>query len=136
MPIHHLMLRSHTLQPLSREHHAALKLAKVCERAALSGDGAKVSRACQQAIQAYAGGLEAHFLTEELTLLPLLSEPLEQALVARTLADHRQLYALLGGLQQNDAEALNNFGKCLTSHVRFEERELFPVLEIKLAIQN
>jgi hemerythrin-like domain-containing protein len=130
------MLRSHALQPLSREHHAALKLAKVCERAALSAEGAQVSRACQQAIQAYASELEAHFLIEELTLLPLLSEPLEQALVARTLADHRQLHALLVGLHQHDAEALNNFGKCLTAHVRFEERELFPVLERKLAIQN
>jgi hemerythrin superfamily protein len=45
------------------------------------------------------------------------------------LADHRQLRGLLTGLQQNDVKALNSFGKDLTAHVRFEERELFPVIE-------
>lgn len=123
------MKRSPMLQPLSREHHTALTLAKACEHAALSGDTAMVSQACQRAIRAFTDELDAHFKIEEQSLLPLLTSPETQALVQRTLADHQRLRGLLTGLQKNNVKALNNFGKCLTAHVRFEERELFPVLE-------
>jgi iron-sulfur cluster repair protein YtfE (RIC family) len=123
------MKRSPTLQPLSREHHTALVLANACERAAQTGDAALVKLACQRATHALLNDLEAHFNIEEQTLLPLLQTPETQALVQRTLADHRQLRGLHDDLLQNDSEALNNFGKCLAAHVRFEERELFPALE-------
>lgn len=123
------MKRSPILQPLSREHHTALTLAKACERAALSGDAAMVSQACQRAIRAFANELDAHFKIEEQSLLPLLTSPETQALVQRTLVEHQLLRGLLEGLRQNDVEALNNFGNYLSSHVRFEERELFPVIE-------
>ncbi len=126
------MRRSPALQPLSREHHAALKLAKACERAVLSADAAEVERACRRAMEVYASELEAHFAVEEQKLLPLLHGTPDQPLVERMLTEHRQLYALLDGLRQNDAEILARFGKCLTAHVRFEERELFPALESKL----
>ncbi len=123
------MKRSATLQPLSREHHTALVLAKACEKAAQTGDAVLVNLACQRASHAFSNELEAHFNIEEQTLLPLLSSPETQVLVQRTLSDHRQLRSLLEGLLQNESEALSNFGKCLAAHVRFEERELFPVLE-------
>ena len=123
------MKRSPTLQPLSREHHTALTLAKACERAAQSRDVAMVSHACQRAIRAFSNELNPHFLIEEQSLLPLLQGGETQQLVQRTLEDHRELRGLLDGLQQNDAEALNRFGQCLMAHVRFEERELFPVIE-------
>lgn len=119
-------------QPLSREHHTALKLAKECERVAPSSDEAEVAKACRRAIDAYESELEPHFAIEERTLLPLLNGTSNQPLAERTLADHRQLRALLDGLRSNDAEALGRFGRCLTAHVRFEERELFPVLESRL----
>jgi len=121
--------RSAALQPLSREHHTALALAKACERAAQSGTAEQVGSVCQRAIQAYANELEPHFQIEEQSLLPLLKGAVTQLLVQRTLADHLQLRALLKDLQQNDADALASFGKCLSAHVRFEERELFPALE-------
>jgi hemerythrin-like domain-containing protein len=123
------MKRSPALQPLSREHHTALTLAKACERAAQSGDAAMVNQACQRAIRAYANELELHFQVEEQSLLPLLQSAETQPLLQRTLADHQRLRGLLTGLQQNDAEALSSFGNCLSAHVRFEERELFPVIE-------
>ncbi len=123
------MKRSAILQPLSREHHTALSLAKTCERAALSGESAQIEQACQSAILAISAELEPHFQIEEQSLLPLLNSPETKALVQRTLADHERLRALLDGLQQTDVVALDDFGKCLTAHVRFEERELFAVLE-------
>lgn len=123
------MKRNATLQPLSREHHTALTLAKACERAAQSGTAEQVGAVCQRAIQAFANELEPHFQIEEQSLLPLLKNAEAQPLVRRTLADHLQLRALLKDLRQNDAAALDSFGKCLSAHVRFEERELFPALE-------
>ncbi len=123
------MKRSTILQPLSREHHTALTLAKASERAAQSGDEVLVSQTCQRVIRAYANELEPHFQFEEVSLLPLLHGTATQPLVVRTLADHQQLRGLINALRQNDAGALDNFGKCLSAHVRFEERELFPVLE-------
>jgi hemerythrin-like domain-containing protein len=123
------MKRSPALQPLSREHHTALSLANACVRAALSGDAALVRLACQRAITSYTNELDAHFKTEEQSLLPLLTSPETQALVQRTLVEHQMLRGLLDGLRQNDVEALNNFGKYLAAHVRFEERELFSVIE-------
>lgn len=126
------MQRSPALQPLSREHHTALKLAQACERVAGSSDAAEVERTCRRALAACASELKAHFEAEEQTLLPLLSGTREQPLAERTLAEHRQLYAMLDGLQRNDAATLGRFGQCLAAHVRFEERELFPVLEGRL----
>jgi len=126
------MNRSSALQPLSREHHGALSLAKACERAAQSGDAAQVGEACERAIQAYAHELEPHFQYEERSLLPLLHGVEMRPLVERTLADHRLLRGLLDGLRQHDVEALADFGRCLAEHVRFEERELFQALESRL----
>jgi hemerythrin-like domain-containing protein len=123
------MKRSPALQPLSREHHTALSLANSCARAAKSGDAGLINVSCQRAINLYKDELETHFKIEEETLLPLLTSADTQILVQRTLLEHQMLRGLLEGLQQNDVEALHNFGKYLAAHVRFEERALFPVLE-------
>lgn len=123
------MKRNINLQPLSREHHTALTLAKACERAAQSGDAKLVAKTCERAMLAFSDELEPHFQVEEQSLLPLLHNAENKILEQRTLADHRQLRALLDGLRQNDIESLDNFGKRLSAHVRFEERELFPALE-------
>jgi hemerythrin-like domain-containing protein len=123
------MKRNPILQPLSREHHTALTLAKACEHAAKSEDEALVKQTCQRVIRVFSNQLEPHFQTEEISLLPLLHGKETQLFATRTLADHRQLRGLIGALRVNDVEALENFGKCLSAHVRFEERELFPVLE-------
>lgn len=123
------MKRSPFLQPLSREHHATLVLARACERAGGSGNAGDVAATCTRALREYAAQIEAHFDLEEQHLLPLLQGDAGQVLVQRTLAEHRALRALLDGLRQNDATALARFGETLAAHVRFEERELFPAIE-------
>jgi len=123
------MKRSAALQPLSREHHTALTMAKACEQAALSGDDALVNRVCRRVVRSYSSELARHFQNEEDALLPKLRGTDAFALIERTLADHQQLREKFEVLKQNDAETLGSFGRCLAAHVRFEERELFPVLE-------
>lgn len=123
------MKRTPALQPLSREHHTALSLAKSCERAVQSRDIELVGSTCRRVIKAFSDDLEPHFQIEEQTFLPLLNGAEFEQLKLRTLADHQQLRALQDGLQQHDIEALDCFGKLLSAHVRFEERELFQVLE-------
>lgn len=130
------MKRSTALQPLSREHHTALTLAKACGRAAQSGDAEQVNKVCRRVIRVFADELEPHFQIEEQTFLPLLHSAENQPLAQHTLADHQQLRDLLDGLRRNDARALDLFGKHLSEHVRFEERELFPVLENLLPISR
>ncbi len=73
--------------------------------------------------------LEPHFQNEEMNFLPRLANGGQDALIRRTLKDHEQLRALALTAQQGDQHALQNFGKLLAEHVRFEERELFPALE-------
>lgn len=88
-----------------------------------------MSQTCERVTRAFAEELEPHFQTEELSFLPLLRSKETQPLAERTLADHQYLRGLINALRQNDVGALEDFGKCLSAHVRFEERELFPVLE-------
>lgn len=123
------MKRSPFLQPLSREHHGALSLAKACERAAASGDVEHVRQACERVRREYPQALEPHFQEEERTLLPLLRDTPGAPLAARTLADHQTLRGLVEALSGNDASTLGRFGRSLAAHVRFEEHELFPALE-------
>lgn len=130
------MKRSPKLQPLSREHHTALTLAKACERAALSGEDEPMAQACLRAIRAFSDELEPHFQIEERTFLPLLNSPQTLPLAQRTLAEHRQLRVLLEGLRRKDATALASFASCLTEHVRFEEKQLFVALEQVLQAQE
>lgn len=123
------MKRAPALQPLSREHHTALTLAKACERAAQSRDEEQVAAACLRVLRVFPAELEPHFQLEEQSFLPLLRDGENGPLDRRVREDHQRLRALLDGLRQNDAEALARFGRLLSDHVRFEERELFPVLE-------
>lgn len=113
------MRRDPRLVPLSREHHAALRLG----RALIAGTGGEL-------LVQMRAELRAHFDEEERDLLPVLREAGEAALVARLLDEHRTLERLFDDAQagRRSAEA----GEALIAHVRFEERELFPVFEAQL----
>jgi hemerythrin-like domain-containing protein len=123
------MKRHERLQDLSREHHAALRLALHARRAASSGDHALIDAAAAAVIAAFHTELNPHFVVEEQTLLPLLTQPGEGEVVARIEREHAELRRLSARLQEPDAVTLAAFGELLNAHVRFEERELFPLLE-------
>ena len=110
------MKRHPRLVQLSREHHVALRLG----RQLLAGGAAARLGAEHDA-------LAAHFAEEERGLLPLLEAHGHAALAQRLNAEHAQLRTLFAAALQGEREA--EAGQALIDHVRFEERELFPVVE-------
>lgn len=125
------MKRSQELISLTREHHAALVLAR---RAVIASREPGLSRELAAALpHIFARELKPHFLIEEELLLPPLVDAGEHVRVARILDEHRQLRALAHDSGRSDPAVLASFGLLLEAHVRFEERELFPLAEAILS---
>lgn len=119
------MKRDHRLVELSREHHTALKLARQLKRASIS------RRECDTAsrmLRALRIDVDFHFEEEEVRLLPVLWRCGRADLAERLCTEHSELRALL--CEAEDGPALELLGKRLEAHVRFEEREMFPGLEV------
>ena len=119
------MKRHADLLQLSREHHSALKLARLARFASDAGNPEAIAQAAQTITSKFAEEIEAHFLAEEKGVLPALLAHGATDLVNRTLDEHKILRALNQQLQQPDGATLARFGQMLYDHVRFEERELF-----------
>lgn len=110
------MRRHPHLVPLSREHHAPLRLG----RHLLGGRG-------EDELARMLPSLKAHFREEERSLLPLLETNAEHLLAQRLRAEHEALEALFDAARRG--ERLADAGRALIEHVRFEERVLFPRIE-------
>lgn len=124
------MKRHPALTGLSREHHAALVLANRARRAA--ADPQLASELLATLCMRWTAEIEPHFQQEEQTLLPMLEAAGEGTACARTRAEHDQLRQLAAQLLAGEAQALPDWGAALEQHVRFEERELFPLAEQSL----
>lgn len=71
-----------------------------------------------------------HFREEEEQLFPLVADSEEaKPLITRALLEHQQLHALAGRLASGDQTLIRDVAELLEAHVRFEERELFPLIE-------
>jgi len=128
------MKRHPDLLQLSREHYAALKLARDARRAAGSGNANEVAALAQRVVALFAAELDPHFRVEEQGILVLLAEAGEHDLAGRTLADHAELRRLARRLATPDAETLLGFAELLGTHVRFEEREVFEAAQARLGV--
>jgi hypothetical protein len=119
------MKRSEQLKSLSHEHHQALFVAK-----RLRDEGIDAAAAF---VEFWKLEGELHFRIEEEVLLPGsgLEGPGSDPDVARMLDDHldirRRARRILDGTASEGE--YGQLGVALTSHVRFEERELFPRIE-------
>ena len=122
------MKRHPALSRLSREHHAALVLAKHAQRASSETNDFQ-TRLASEIVDTFEREIEGHFRLEESCLLPPLEKAGQTLPVGRTLSDHAALRKLASRLATGDISCLNMFGDLLAAHVRFEERELFPLAE-------
>lgn len=135
------MKRDKNLHPLSWDHHAALTSVVFTRKQIRSGAGRERQ---QQIAREYAVfyeiGLLPHFRHEEEWLLPRYFRHVEadDPGVIRLLTDHVKLHRLFLDLSQaldsgrELATPLTALTDLLESHVRFEERELFPRIESAL----
>ena len=117
------MKRHPRLQPLSDDHHRALVLARMAKRSS----GADAWREIQER---FARELEPHFRIEEDWLFPELETAGEIGLAARARGDHARLREQVRAA--HGPTSARELGALLEAHVRFEERELFPRMEIFL----
>ncbi|MCA9580347.1 MAG: hemerythrin domain-containing protein, partial [Myxococcales bacterium] len=113
---------------LSSEHHRALMWAR---RLSASADEWDPDQDLELA-RFLDGELWPHFAVEEEVLLPALLAQGEDRVVRKTLDDHRFLFAKADAVKAGHREDAMAFGRRLGQHVRFEERELFPLCEAKL----
>lgn len=122
------MQRDKNLRNLSSDHHKALALVRDIKKLCQDGSSDQVLIARVKAI--FNNEILPHFEIEECSVLPELTKVSEEALVQRTLEDHKQLKNLVIHLDQSDN--LIKFAEKLKEHVRFEERELFEACQSTL----
>lgn len=121
------MKRAEALRPLSREHLVALLAAKRLKEA---GD---LREATQAFLEFWEEEGARHFRVEEEVLLPTWAAhgEINRDGVMRMLSEHlairREALRLAGG--KATLEEARQLGVVLHDHVRFEERELFPMVE-------
>jgi hypothetical protein len=121
--------RSDALRSLSRDHHHALTVALELRRA----DDPILAASTFREFWNDEGAL--HFRVEEEVLLPMweLLGTVDADAAARLAREHRQLRAAAITLgQEPSREVVQQLGEKLAAHVRFEERELFPLIEADL----
>ena len=132
------MKRDEHLHPLGWDHHAALtSVVFVRKHLDRGADLDTLERIAGQFRTFHAEALVPHFRHEEEWLLPLLFDhvPEDDSMIIRTLVDHVALHRLVKCLDDAEADvehltaALRALTDRLESHVRFEERELFPRVE-------
>lgn len=128
--------RQEALLPLSRDHHHALSHARRLKTSAASDDRAVRTRAADDFINFYLGRALHHFREEEeLFFPPAIEHDEARPLVARAVMEHLNIHRMVGLLKHDLAKAaitperMSEISEALRLHVRFEEDELFPLIE-------
>ncbi|MEN2750952.1 hemerythrin domain-containing protein [Psychrobacter sp. FBL11] len=133
------MKRAPQLQPLSRQHHLGLHIGRHAKECA---DNPQEITAHWQALSSYIHDMQAHFSIEDnLITKALLPHQATQPKVASVLNTMKEQHRLLNNMKteiqttQTCEETIitvgqvKQLGNLLYDHLRFEERELFPIVE-------
>lgn len=133
------MKRANQLQPLSRQHHLGLNIARHAKEC--PDDHAAITKHWSS-LTSYLSDMHEHFHIEDTlianALLPYKETQSEIASVLETLEkQHKSLYEFMAKIktstESKDNEVtvveVKQLGTLLYDHIRFEERELFPIVE-------
>ena len=130
------MARHEALIPLTHDHHHALAQARRLTEAKGAQDSAAVRRAADDFINFYLGKIRHHFHEEEeLFFAPVVDHERARGGIGRALSDHLRLHAQVIALRRQLSTgdihrgSLGSIAELLQAHVRFEEQELFPLIE-------
>jgi len=124
------MKRHQSLALLSTDHHHGLNIAKLLiSRERINTLG--TDKAFHKLADFFNNELIKHFSEEEDFLVPVLRD---NVLIKRMCTEHIKLREIFASLNSADdiENTLISFGKFLESHIRFEERELFPMIQSTL----
>jgi hemerythrin-like domain-containing protein len=123
--------RSESLVPLSHDHHHGLVVVRHIR------NGLKLKthpgRITAYVRDFWQGDLQRHFKEEETVVFSLL--PQSDPGIQQALLEHRQLSSLIEQMDdESEAELFAAFADLLETHIRFEERRLFPAIEQRLSM--
>jgi hemerythrin-like domain-containing protein len=128
--------RNDALIPLTHDHHHALAQAHRLRDISEHSDVTERRNLTNDFLNFYFGRAIRHFHEEEeLFFAPLIDEPRAQELVVRAVSDHLRLHALVRAMKRQlsdgeaDPEILARISQLLIEHVRFEEQQLYPLIE-------
>lgn len=122
--------RNENIAALSREHHDGLLFCWKLRQGIKTGIAPYRMR--RYAAFFWEEHLKAHFKEEE----TLLFQPLSHPMVDRALAEHREIKSRIDIISHGTAdtpEPYAGLADLVDRHIRFEERELFPLLEATLS---
>jgi len=128
------MKRHKTLIPLSRDHHETLILARLLRADAppFKGLPLEAKGKAEYAIKHYREEMVAHFIQEE-KMIPLLKgiNASLDSLLECMKVEHQELHSLFGSINmdQDLSAQLDQLGRAIESHVRKEDREIFPLIQ-------
>lgn len=125
------MKRSPELTPLSHSHHKGLFTAKQLRQAE------DLDAAVAALIEFWEIHGDQHFAIEEQVLLPAwlaLDPDADPELARRVASEHLELRVMVRRARRGEVtlEQLQRCGDDISTHIRFEERELFPMIEAAL----
>lgn len=118
--------RSKELAPLSREHHDGLLFVwKIRQGIKLGIAKERIARFCTWS---WASHFAAHFQKEEADLLPILG-PLHP-MMEKMLEEHEAIADKFAEIMRKPSlPAMERLAQIVNYHIRFEERQLFPLIE-------
>ncbi len=128
--------RSEELQPLSRQHHNGLLFCLLLQKGIKKQADLEVMKEFIQSF--WYKDLHHHFDLEENYLIPLSRQyhNLQNAL-ERMVNEHYQLKNIINENSLNISyESIEELRRNLDAHIRFEERELFPLIEQTISEQQ
>lgn len=131
------MYRIEQLRPLSRQHQLGLSLSRQAMQCPKDSTTDDIFRHWQALVAYVHDDRIAHFAIEERYLVaPLLANhgnhPKVMALGKQLLAEHEQLRTLSQLTESASNPTINDLhalAQALYDHIRFEEREVFPVIQ-------
>jgi iron-sulfur cluster repair protein YtfE (RIC family) len=128
------MKRHEALIPLSRDHHGSLILARLLRSDAPPYKGLPhdAEGKAEYALKHYREELLEHFDREE-KMIPVLMgiNPTLDSLLACMKTEHQELHSLFNSININRElfNQLDTIGRALESHVRKEDRVIFPLIQ-------
>jgi hemerythrin-like domain-containing protein len=128
------MKRHQQLQPLSRQHHNGLLMALLIKKGLTKKAAVVIIN--DFIVKGWEEELRDHFEMEETVLLPALrNKPVDPLLIEQLLAEHAKIRSLVTMAEANKttAEDLQLFSSILEKHIRFEEKQFFPMAEEALS---